>query len=127
MSTEANTAQLQRLADEVLTGHNLAALDEIFHADYVENEPPPGMGPGRDRPVHRRQNRRKPDHYGHSRDDAATWCYPFTGSTADLTKLRLGGLWNAASNVAAMDLLFPIEPQESRWRLPAAGHHVASV
>lgn len=26
MSTEENTAQLQRLADEVLTGHNLAAL-----------------------------------------------------------------------------------------------------
>ena len=48
MSTETNTAQLQRLADEVLTGHNLAALDEIFHADYVEDEPPPGMGPGRD-------------------------------------------------------------------------------
>jgi steroid delta-isomerase-like uncharacterized protein len=48
MSTEANTAQLQRLADEVLTRHNLAALDEIFHADYVENEPPPGMGPGRE-------------------------------------------------------------------------------
>jgi steroid delta-isomerase-like uncharacterized protein len=46
MSTEANTAQLQRLADEVLTRHNLAALDEIFHADYVEDEPPPGMGPG---------------------------------------------------------------------------------
>jgi hypothetical protein len=33
MSTEANTAQLQRLADEVLTGHHLAALDETFHAD----------------------------------------------------------------------------------------------
>ena len=48
MSTGANTAQLQRLADEVLTGHNLAALDGIFHADYVEDEPPPGMGPGRD-------------------------------------------------------------------------------
>jgi steroid delta-isomerase-like uncharacterized protein len=31
-----------------LTGHNLAALDEIFHADYVEDEPPPGMGPGRE-------------------------------------------------------------------------------
>jgi hypothetical protein len=46
MSTEANTTQLQRLADEVLTGHNLAALDEIFHADYVEHEPPPEMGPG---------------------------------------------------------------------------------
>ena len=48
MSTGANTAQLQRLTDEVLTRHNLAALDEIFHADYVEDEPPPGMGPGRD-------------------------------------------------------------------------------
>ena len=48
MSMEANTALLQRLADEVLTGHNLAALDEIFHADYVEDEPPPGMGPGRE-------------------------------------------------------------------------------
>jgi len=48
MSAEANTAQLQRLANEVLSEHNLAALDEIFHADYVEDEPPPGMGPGRD-------------------------------------------------------------------------------
>ena len=48
MSMEANTALLQRLADEVLTGHNLAALDEIFHADYVEDEPPPGMSPGRE-------------------------------------------------------------------------------
>ena len=47
MTAEANTAQLQRLA-EVLTEHNLAALDEIFHADYVEDEPPPGMGPGRE-------------------------------------------------------------------------------
>jgi steroid delta-isomerase-like uncharacterized protein len=35
-----------RLADEVLTQHNLAVLDDIFHADYVEKEPPPGMGPG---------------------------------------------------------------------------------
>ena len=49
MSAEANTAQLQRLGDEVLTKHNLAALDEIFHLDYIEHEPPPGMGPGRDR------------------------------------------------------------------------------
>ena len=48
MSTGANTAQLHRLTDEVLTRHNLAALDEIFHADDVEDEPPPGMGPGRD-------------------------------------------------------------------------------
>ncbi len=49
MSTEADMARLQRLGDEVLTRHNLAVLDGIFHADYVENEPPPGMGPGRDR------------------------------------------------------------------------------
>jgi steroid delta-isomerase-like uncharacterized protein len=48
VSMEANTAKLQRLADEVLTGHNLSALDDIFHADYVEHDPPPGMGPGRD-------------------------------------------------------------------------------
>ncbi len=48
MSTETNRALVGRLADEVLTRHNLAALDEIFHADYVEDEPPPGMGPGLD-------------------------------------------------------------------------------
>jgi predicted SnoaL-like aldol condensation-catalyzing enzyme len=48
MSAEANTAKLQQLMDEVLTKHNLAVLDEIFHADYIEHEPPPGMGPGRD-------------------------------------------------------------------------------
>lgn len=48
MSMEANTALLQRFADEVLTGHNLAVLDEVFHADYVEDDPPPGMGPGRE-------------------------------------------------------------------------------
>ena len=46
MSMEANTALLQRMFGEVLTGHNLAVLDEAFHADYVEDDPPPGMGPG---------------------------------------------------------------------------------
>lgn len=46
MSKEANRALVKRLADEVLTRHNLAALDEIFHANYVEDQPPPGMGPG---------------------------------------------------------------------------------
>lgn len=46
MSTQTNTALVGRLADEVLTRHNLAALDEIFHVDYVEDDPPPGMGPG---------------------------------------------------------------------------------
>jgi steroid delta-isomerase-like uncharacterized protein len=48
MSAEANMALVDRLADEVLSRHNLAALDEIFHVEYVEDEPPPGMGPGRD-------------------------------------------------------------------------------
>ena len=48
MAKEANVAKLQRLAEEVLTGHDLAVLDEIFHMDYIEHEPPPGMGPGRD-------------------------------------------------------------------------------
>ena len=48
MSMEANTALLQRFADEVLTGHNLTVLDEVFHTDYVEDDPPPGMGPGRE-------------------------------------------------------------------------------
>jgi predicted ester cyclase len=46
MSAEENRALIERLADEVLTQHHLAALDDIFHANYVENEPPPGMGPG---------------------------------------------------------------------------------
>ena len=48
MPVAANTAKLQQLMDEVLTKHNLDVLDEVFHADYVEDEPPPGMGPGRD-------------------------------------------------------------------------------
>jgi steroid delta-isomerase-like uncharacterized protein len=48
MSDEAHTALVQRLADEVLSQHNLDALDDIFHADYVELEPPPGMGLGRE-------------------------------------------------------------------------------
>jgi steroid delta-isomerase-like uncharacterized protein len=46
MSGEDKAALVVRLADEVLTQHNLAVLDDIFHADYVEKEPPPGMGPG---------------------------------------------------------------------------------
>jgi steroid delta-isomerase-like uncharacterized protein len=46
MSTEANKALLQRYADAVLTRHDLAAMDEFFHADYVQDDPPKGMGPG---------------------------------------------------------------------------------
>ncbi|HXP54163.1 MAG TPA: ester cyclase [Streptosporangiaceae bacterium] len=48
MPVAANTAKLQQLMDEVLTKHNLDVLDEVFHADYVERDPPPGMGPGRE-------------------------------------------------------------------------------
>lgn len=39
MSIESNTTVLRRLADEVLTGHDLAAIDEIFHADYSRTIP----------------------------------------------------------------------------------------
>jgi steroid delta-isomerase-like uncharacterized protein len=46
MSGKANEELVERLADEVLTRHDLAALDDIFHADYIEADPPPGMGPG---------------------------------------------------------------------------------
>ena len=42
MSIETNKA-LQRRMEEALTQHNLDVLDEIFHVDYVELEPPPGM------------------------------------------------------------------------------------
>ncbi len=43
MSATANSALLKRFVDEVLTGHNLAVLDDVFHEDYVEDDPPPGM------------------------------------------------------------------------------------
>jgi steroid delta-isomerase-like uncharacterized protein len=46
MSIEANKALLERYGDEVLNRHDLTALDEFYHSDYVENEPPEGMGPG---------------------------------------------------------------------------------
>jgi len=46
--SSSNQEAINQLATEVLTNHNLAALDEIFHADYVEADPPPGMGPGID-------------------------------------------------------------------------------
>lgn len=42
----SNQQVLSRLTDEVLTHHDLGVLDSIFHADYVEADPPPGMGPG---------------------------------------------------------------------------------
>ena len=44
----SNRQAIDRLASEVLTNHDLGVLDAIFHADYVEADPPPGMGPGVD-------------------------------------------------------------------------------
>ena len=46
VSAQANQAAVVRLANEVLNQHDLTALDDIFHADYIKAEPPPGMGPG---------------------------------------------------------------------------------
>jgi hypothetical protein len=46
--TKVNQEAVERLAGEVLTRHNLTVLDELFHADYIEADPPPGMGPGVD-------------------------------------------------------------------------------
>ena len=48
VSTKVNQEAVERLAGEVLTRHNLTVLDELFHADYIEADPPPGMGPGVD-------------------------------------------------------------------------------
>jgi steroid delta-isomerase-like uncharacterized protein len=46
VSAKTNQELVERLASEVLTRHNLAALENFFHADYVEAVPAPGMGPG---------------------------------------------------------------------------------
>jgi steroid delta-isomerase-like uncharacterized protein len=43
-----NQQAIDRLTNEVLTQHDLGVLDSIFHADYIEADPPPGMGPGVD-------------------------------------------------------------------------------
>src|SRR3954469_1777451 len=45
MSTEVNKAVVERYAD-ILTRHELAALDELFHADYVQEGLPELVGPG---------------------------------------------------------------------------------
>jgi steroid delta-isomerase-like uncharacterized protein len=45
MSIETNKAILGRL-EQVFNQHDVDALGEVFHVDYVELDPPPGMGPG---------------------------------------------------------------------------------
>ena len=47
MSVEANKALIERYV-AVLNQHDLTTLDEFYHSDYVQDEPPEGMGPGLD-------------------------------------------------------------------------------
>ena len=48
MSTEENKALVNRFMDEVLNKKNLAVTDEITVEDFVELDPLPGQGPGRE-------------------------------------------------------------------------------
>ncbi|WP_285652321.1 ester cyclase [Actinomycetospora sp. NBRC 106375] len=45
---DTNRAAARRFADEVLTGHDLDVLPELVAEDFIEQNPPPGQGPGRD-------------------------------------------------------------------------------
>jgi len=48
MTIDQNRAIVRRYYDEVLNGRNVAVLDEIAVEDYIENDPFPGMGNGRE-------------------------------------------------------------------------------
>jgi len=48
MSAEENKATDYRFVAEVLTAHNLEVLPELVHEDFVELNPVPGQGPGRE-------------------------------------------------------------------------------
>jgi predicted SnoaL-like aldol condensation-catalyzing enzyme len=48
VSTEQNKALVNRFIDEVLNKKNLAVTDEIAVEDFVELDPLPGQGPGRE-------------------------------------------------------------------------------
>ena len=45
---DVNKAAGARFADEVLSQHNLDVLPELVAEDFVEQNPAPGQGPGRD-------------------------------------------------------------------------------
>jgi steroid delta-isomerase-like uncharacterized protein len=45
---ENNKALDRRFVDEVLNQHDLDALTELVAEDFVEQNPPPGQGPGRE-------------------------------------------------------------------------------
>ncbi len=46
--SQENKQFMQRSAEEVINGKNLAAIDELVAADFVEHIPFPGQGPGRE-------------------------------------------------------------------------------
>ena len=46
MSTQANEAVVRRIFDDIYNRGNLAAVDEIFAADYVDHSAPPGFPAG---------------------------------------------------------------------------------
>jgi steroid delta-isomerase-like uncharacterized protein len=48
MSIEANKALVRRYYEEVLNGRRVHLLDELAAPDYVENDPLPGQGNGRE-------------------------------------------------------------------------------
>ena len=48
MTTDENKAVVRRYYDEVLNGRNLQVIKEIAADDYIENDPFPGQGNGRD-------------------------------------------------------------------------------
>jgi steroid delta-isomerase-like uncharacterized protein len=45
---KVNKAAGRRFAEEVLSQHNLDVLPELVAEDFIEQNPPPGQGPGRD-------------------------------------------------------------------------------
>jgi predicted ester cyclase len=46
MSTQANEAIVRRIFDDIYNQGNLAAVDEIFAANYVDHSAPPGFPAG---------------------------------------------------------------------------------
>ncbi|AMM34397.1 hypothetical protein SA2016_3740 [Sinomonas atrocyanea] len=48
MSTETSRRLVARFYDEVLNGRHLEVIDEIAAPDYLENDPLPGQGDGRE-------------------------------------------------------------------------------
>lgn len=48
MSAASNADQDREFARVVLNDHQLDQLDRFVHEDFVEENPPPGQGPGRD-------------------------------------------------------------------------------